>query len=136
MLAAGSSSALAAGYTVSGTIISADESKHTIVLETSDINGRDQPITIDVSMLPDDEQTTSVGSAISLQVEARESDTYLALGSTLDEGNPDRETQGASIRAHVGNGPDDDEAFNQQHRGDDLRRQQDDDSSNGGDSGD
>jgi hypothetical protein len=77
-------------------------------------------------------QAATVGSAISLQVEAREADTYLATGSGADESYADRDTQGASIKAHVGNTPDDDEALTQQHRDHDLRRGQDDTPSNGG----
>jgi hypothetical protein len=136
LLAAGPTGAFAREYTVSGTIVSTDEGKHTIVLETSDIGGRVQPITIDVSLLSDDAQAMPVGSSVSLEIESRESDTYLALGSSTDENFAERDTQGGSIKAHVGNGPDDDEAFTQQHRDDNLRRQQDDNPSNGDSSND
>jgi hypothetical protein len=131
LLAAGPSGALAQGYTVTGTIVSVDQGKHTIVLETSDVGGRVQPITIDVSLLSDDAQAMPVGSSVSLEIEARESDTYLAVRSGSDDNFAERDTQGGSIKAHVGNGPDDDEAFTQQHRDENLRRQQDDNPSNG-----
>ena len=136
LLAASSTGALARGYTVSGTVVAVDEGKHTIVLETNDIGGRVQPITIDVSMLDSDAQAMPVGSSVSLEIESRESDTYLALGSGADENFAERDTQGGSIKAHVGNGPDDDEAFTQQHRDENLRRSQDDNPSNGDSSND
>src|SRR3989442_2645273 len=103
LLAASSSGAMARGYTVSGTVVSIDEGKHTIVLETSDLNDRVQPITIDVSLLPDDAQAMAVGTSLTLDIESRESDTFLALGSATDDHFADRDTQGGSIKAHVGN---------------------------------
>ena len=130
VLAMGASGVLAAGYTVSGTVVAADDAKQTIVLLTSDVIGTEQPITIDMSKVSEQFQAATVGSAISLQVEAREADTYLATGSGADESYADRDTQGASIKAHVGNTPDDDEALSQQHRDGDLRRGQDDNPSN------
>jgi hypothetical protein len=127
----GVSSVLAAGYTVSGTVIASDDGKQTIVLLTSDVIGTEQPITIDMSKVGEQFQAATVGSSISLQVESREANTYLATGPGSDENYAERDTQGASIKAHVGNTPDDDEALTQQHRDNDLRRGQDDNPSNG-----
>jgi hypothetical protein len=130
VLAAGASGASAAGYTVSGTVIASDEGKQTLVLLTSDVIGAEQPITIDMREVPEQLRAAAVGSSLSLQVESREADTYLATGVGADEGYAERDTQGASIKAHVGNTPDDDEALTQQHRDGDLRRGQDDNPSN------
>ena len=124
------SAALAASYTVSGTVVGIDQGKQTIIVTTSDIIGKEQPITIDMSKMSDQFQDISLGAAVSLQVEARESDTYLAVGPGSDDSYAARDTQGASIRAHVGNVPDDDEALNQQHRDNELRRGQEDNPSN------
>jgi hypothetical protein len=132
MLLVAPSGALAAGYTVSGTVVTSDEGKQAIVLLTSDIIGTEQPITIDMSRVPEQFQASAVGSAVSLQVEPREADAYLATGPGADEHYAERDTQGGSIRAHVANVPDDDEALTQQHRANDLRRGQDDDPANGG----
>src|SRR6187200_398774 len=130
VLAMGASGVLAASYTVSGTVIASDEGKQTLVLLTSDVIGTEQPITIDMSKVPEQFQAATVGSALSLQVESREADTYLATGVVSDESYAERDTQGASIKAHVGNTPDDDEALTQQHRDNNLRRGQDDNPSN------
>ena len=130
LLVLGVSGASAAGYTVSGTVVASDDSKQTIVLVTSDVIGTEQPITIDLSKVPEQFQAATVGSSISLQIESREANTYLATGPGSDESYADRDTQGASIKAHVGNVPDDDEALTQQHRDRDLRRGQDDNPSN------
>ena len=73
-----------------------------------------------------------MGSSISLQVESREANTYLETGTGSDENYAERDTRGASLKAHVGNTPDEDEALTQQHRDNDLRRGQDDNPSNGG----
>jgi hypothetical protein len=132
VLAIGASGVLAASYTVSGTVIASDEGKQTIVLLTSDVIGTAQPITIDMSKVAEQSQAATVGSSLSLQVESREANTYLATGPGSDESYAERDTQGASIKAHVGNTPDDDEALTQQHRDNDLRRGQDDNPSNGG----
>ena len=130
LLVLGVSGASAAGYTVSGTVVASDDSKQTIVLVTSDVIGTEQPITIDLSKVPEQFQAATVGSSISLQIESREANTYLATGPGSDESYAERDTQGASIKAHVGNVPDDDEALTQQHRDRDLRRGQDDNPSN------
>jgi hypothetical protein len=100
------------------------------VLLTSDVIGTEQPITIDMREVPEQFRAAAVGSSLSLQVESREADTYLATGVGSDESYAERDTQGASIKAHVGNTPDDDEALTQQHRDGNLRRGQDDNPSN------
>jgi hypothetical protein len=128
----GTTGAFAASYTVSGTVVASDDGKQTIVLLTSDLIGKEQPITVDMSKVPEQFEASAVGSSISVQIESRESDTYLATGPGSDESYAERDTQGASIKAHVANVPDDDEALTQQHRDGDLRRGQDDNPSNGG----
>src|SRR5207248_193300 len=96
-----------------------------------DVSGRERPITIDMSRLSGTFERHKVGEPVTLTVRARESDTYLGLrlvseGSYVDQatlGTQERyETQSSSIKAHVGNVPEDDESLNQQHRDNDLRR--------------
>ena len=81
-----------------------------------------------------------VGQSVTLEVAARESDSYKAYSirdqdsytPRVDLGTQERyQTSASSIKAHVGNVPEDDEALNQQHRGNNLRRDEDDDHHNG-----
>ena len=80
-----------------------------------------------------------VGQSVTIEIKARESDTYKAYsivgqGSYTDQadlGTQERfETQSSSIQAHKDNAPDDDESLSQQHRDNNLRRNKDDDHNN------
>ncbi len=131
--------ALAARFDISGTVIAADEDKMTFVIVTSDVIGKEQPITVDMSGLPRIFRATGVGSPISLTIESREFDTYLATGLVSEGSYVNRETLGAreefevkneSVKAHVGNVKDDDEADAQLHRGSDLKPKPKNDESN------
>jgi hypothetical protein len=123
-------------FDVTGTVYSKNEDKEQIVLITDALGVKNQPITISMSGLSGNFTALSVGQSVTLEIKARESDTYKAYsvvgqGSYTDQadlGTQERyETQDSSIKAHVGNVPEDDESLNQQHRTNDLRRQDDDD---------
>ncbi len=100
-----------------------------IVVTTSDVNGRPQPILIDVSRLPDLEIRPE--TPIQLTIVSREDDSYLALGivrespyvNGADFGvREEFTTRQDSIQAGVGNVPADDEALSQQHRSHNLHQ--------------
>jgi hypothetical protein len=126
-------------FDASGTVESKNEEKETIVLITDALGKKNQPITIDMSDMSGAFRAIKVGQAVTFQIAARESNSYLAysiraedsyvLGDTL--GTQEKyETANSSIKAHVQAAPDDDEALNQQHRDSNLRRDQDDDHDN------
>jgi hypothetical protein len=131
----------AGGTTVSGTVYSKDEGKETIVLITDAFGVKNQPITIDLSDFSKLFQAVGVGQSISLEILTREDDAYLAIG-LVSEGSyvgqqdlgvrEEFQTKESSIKAHVGNVPEDDESLSQQHRDNNLKRDQDDDDDNNG----
>jgi hypothetical protein len=123
-------------FDVTGTVYSKNEDKETIVLITDDLGKKNQPITISMTGLSGNFIALREGQSVTLEIKARESDTYKAYsivgqGSYTDGadlGTQERyETQDASIKAHVGNVPEDDESLNQQHRDNHLKRGDDDD---------
>lgn len=127
LMVSGTTGAFAKSYTVTGTLVSVDQDKQMIVMLTSDINGKEMPITIDMSPMHADLLTYTPGQLVSLEIMERESDTYLAVTQGTDLEWQDRDTQGGSIRARVGNVPDDDESLRQQHRNGSLKSKQDED---------
>jgi hypothetical protein len=77
-----------------------------------------------------------VGQSVTIAVMPRESNSYLAWSITAEGSYVQRndlgareefQTRASSIKAHVGNVPEDDEALAQQHRNNNLRRDDDDD---------
>jgi hypothetical protein len=126
-------------FDASGTVNSKNEEKETIVLITDELGKKNQPITIDMSDMSGQFRAIRVGQAVTIEIAARESDSYKAY-SIIDEdsyvrrdnlGTQERyETSNSSIKAHVGNVPEDDESLNQQHRENNLRRNEDDDHNN------
>src|SRR4051794_5808072 len=126
-------------FDVSGTVNSKNEEKDTIVLITDDLGVKGRPITIDMSDMKGAFRSIGVGQPVSIEIARRESDSYLAYsvrfeGSYVprdDLGTQEKwETAGSSIKAHVGNVPEDDESLSQQHRDSNLHRDQDDDHNN------
>jgi hypothetical protein len=127
-------------FDVTGTIVDKHGDKQTWVVLTSDVGGKERPITIDMSHLSGTFDRHKVGEPITITIRGRDHDSYLGLrlvseGSYVDGatlGTQERyQTQGSSIKAHVGNVPEDDESLNQQHRDNDLKTDQDDDDLNG-----
>jgi outer membrane receptor protein involved in Fe transport len=126
-------------FDVTGTVNSKNEDKETIVLITDDLGVKNQPITIDMSDMSSQFVAIRVGQSVSFSIARRESNSYLAY-SIVSEGSyvnradlgtrEEFEVNSASIKAHVGNVPEDDESLSQQHRDNNLRRQQDDDHDN------
>lgn len=126
-------------FDVTGTVESKNEDKETIVLITDALGKKNQPITIDMSDMSSQFVAIRKGQSVTIQVRAREYDSYkahaiVAQGSYTDQadlGVQERfQTQSSSIQAHVGNTPEDDESLAQQHRDNDLRRGEDDDHDN------
>lgn len=121
-------------FDASGTVYSKNEEKESIILITDALGKKNQPITIDMSDMSDNFVAIRVGQAVTLEIAARENDSYKAY-SIIDQdsyvrgdnlGTQERyETNGSSIKAHVGNVPEDDESLNQQHRNNNLRRDDD-----------
>ncbi len=118
-------------FDATGTIIDKHGDKETWVLWTDAVGGKSRPITIDMSHLSGTFDRHAVGETVTINIKGRENDTFLGIrliseGSYVDQatlGTQERyETQGSSIKAHVGNVPEDDEALNQQHRDNDLKR--------------
>ena len=133
LLAFAPGSALAAQKDVHGTIIAANDEKEEWVILTSSLTGKEQPITVDMSRMSDTYARHKRGEPIHIIVEERQNDTYrgvgfVASGSYVEGENlgvQERyETQESSIKAHVANVPEDDEALNQQHRQNDLKRKE------------
>ena len=129
-------------FDVSGTVNSKNEDKETIVLITDDLGVKNQPITIDMSDMSSQFVAIRVGQSVSFSIEKRESNSYRAHvlvseGSYVQRNDlgtrEEFEVNSASIKAHVGNVPEDDESLSQQHRDNDLRRQEDDDVDTNGD---
>lgn len=121
---------------VSGTVHSKNESKETIILITDEFGVKNQPVTIDMSDMSSAFVAIRVGQSVTITVAPRESNSYLALAIAAEGSYVQRndlgtreefETRASSIKAHVGNVPEDDEALSQQHRTNDLRRDDDDD---------
>jgi hypothetical protein len=126
-------------FDASGTVESKNSDKEEIVLITDVLGKKNQPITIDMSGLSDNFVAIRVGQSVTLEIAARESDSYKAYAirdqnsyvKGDDLGTQERyETQSGSIKAHVGNVPEDDESLGQQHRDNDLRHDEDDDHDN------
>jgi len=126
-------------FDVAGTVYSKNEDKETIVLITDALGVKDQPITIDMSDMSGAFRAIGVGQSVQIEIAKRESNSYLAYSIRFEgsyvPGNDlgvheEFETQGASIKAHVGNVPEDDESLSQQHRNSNLRRDEDDDHDN------
>ncbi len=123
------------GTTVSGTVYSKNEGKETIVIITDAFGVKNQPITIDMSYFSRLFEAVGVGQSISLEILTREDDSYLMIG-LVSEGSyvgqqdlgvrEEYQTRSSSIKAHVGNVPEDDESLSQQHRDNNLRRHEDD----------
>lgn len=121
-------------FDASGTVYSKNEEKESIVLITDALGKKNQPITIDMSNMSGNFVAIRVGQAVTIEIAARESDSYKAY-SIVDQDSYVRgdnlgtqenfETQGSSIKAHVGNVPEDDESLGQQHRKNNLRRDED-----------
>ncbi|MCC6175512.1 MAG: hypothetical protein IT305_09445 [Chloroflexi bacterium] len=114
-------------FDITGTVYAVNG--HLLTIVTSDVIGKPQAITVDVSYLPDLQIAT--GAPIQLTIRSRESDSYLAIGivrespfvNGADFGVQERfEVRNDSIQAGVGNVPDDDEALAQQHRTSDLHQ--------------
>jgi hypothetical protein len=127
-------------FTVSGTIDSHHDDKTSIVLVTDALGKKNQPITIDMKYFPHIYNNLGDHQPVSLLIIPRESNSYLMTGYVSegsyvhsdDLGVQERyETRSDSIKAHVGNVPEDDESLNQQHRDNDLKTHQDDDDLNG-----
>jgi len=151
VLVSGSQSAFADKKTnpnereIAGTVYSHNDEKKTIVLITDDFGVRNQPITLDFDDFKNTFRALDDGQAVSLLVLPRDHDSYLVTGLVSegsyvhreDLGTQERyEVRDSSIKAHVGNVPEDDESLNQQHRDNNLRRNEDDDHDNAPDSSD
>jgi len=126
-------------FDITGTVLSVDGDK--LVILTSDLNGKAQPITVDVSYLKGLQITPD--TPIQLTIMPREYDTYLATGIVRESPYVNGADFGVqewfttrqdSIQAGVGNVPEDDESLNQQHRTHDLHdrnnKEDDDDKDN------
>ena len=126
-------------FDVAGTVESKNEGKETIILITDDLGVKNQPITIDMSHMSSQFVAIRAGQSVSLSIERRESNSYLAHvfiseGSYVNRTDlgirEEFEVQSSSIKAHVANVPEDDESLSQQHRNSNLRRDEDDDHDN------
>ena len=126
-------------FDASGTVSSKNEGKEEIVLITDALGKANQPITIDMSGLSSNFEAIRIGQSVIIEIAARESNSFKAY-AIVDQGTYTRgadlgtqekfETAGSSIKAHVGNVPEDDESLSQQHRQNDLKRNEDDDHDN------
>ena len=126
-------------FDIAGTVESKNEGKETIIFITDDLGVKNQPITIDMSHMSNQFEAIRVGQSASFSIERRESNSYLAH-VFISEGSyvhrtdlgvrEEFETRSDSIKAHVGNVPEDDESLSQQHRNSNLRRDEDDDHDN------
>ena len=145
-LLAGALSALAIGgvasaaddrFDITGTIydVEYDDGATTAIIVTSDLIGKPQPITVDVSQIKNVDITP--GTAIQLSIYSREDDTYLAREVVREYPYVNgahfgveewMTTRNDSIQAGVGNVPEDDESLAQQHRSpQNLREREDED---------
>jgi len=126
-------------FDAAGTVESKNSDKEEIVLITDVLGKKNQPITIDMSSLSNNFIALKVGQSVTIEIASRESDSYKAY-SIIDQGSytaredlgtqEKYQTEASSIKAHVGNVPEDDEALSQQHRQNDLKRNEDDDHDN------
>ena len=133
---AGTSLAADQRFDITGTVV--DVKGDLIVVLTSDVVCKPQPITVDISQLRGLQVVPD--SPIQLTIMSREDDSYLATGIVRESPYVDgadfgvqesMTTRQDSIQAGVGNVPDDDEALNQQHRNGNLRRNDKNDDENG-----
>jgi hypothetical protein len=131
-------------FDATGTIVGTNDDKERWILLTDAVGNKEKPITIDMSHLSDTYARHKKGESVTINIMARDNDTYLGVrliseGSYVDQatlGTQERyQTQGSSIKAHVGNVPDDDESLNQQHRDNDLRTNKEDDDDKNGNNG-
>jgi hypothetical protein len=122
----GSASADDDRFDITGTVLEVRGDQ--LVILTSDLIGKAQPITVDVSYLRGLQITPN--TPIQLTIMPREDDSFLATAivrespyvNGADFGVREQFTvRQDSIQAGVGNVPEDDEALNQQHRTNDLR---------------
>jgi hypothetical protein len=132
---AGSALADEQRFDITGTVLQVNGDQ--LVILTSDVIGKPQPITVDVSQLRGLQITAD--TPIQLTITPREFNTYLATGIVRESPYVNGADFGVreeftvrqdSIQAGVGNVPEDDEALNQQHRTNDLHhrdRNEDDD---------
>jgi hypothetical protein len=128
----GTAAAQGSTFDVGGTVHSIRGSN--IVFITSDVTGRQQPITIDISQLRG--LQIKPGDPLKLTIRSREFDSYLALRVVRESPYVSGEEFGVreeftvkqdSIQAGVGNVPEDDEALAKQDRDHNLRKNNDDD---------
>ncbi len=116
-------------FDITGTIYDIERNGGTTLatIVTSDVIGRPQAITVDVSQIRRVDFTE--GTAIQLTIYSRENDTFLAREVVREYPYVNgahfgveewMTTRQDSIQAGVGNVPSDDEALNQQHRTRDL----------------
>jgi hypothetical protein len=131
----GTAAARETTFDVGGTVYSIRGS--TIVFITSDVSGKQQPITIDISQLRG--LQVKAGDPLKLTIRSREFDSYLALRVVRESPYVSGEEFGVreeftvkqdSIQAGVGNVPEDDEALAKQDRDHNLRKDNDDDHNN------
>jgi hypothetical protein len=122
-------------FDITGTVERVNGNLLTIV--TSDVIGKPQAITVDVSQIPDLQITPN--TPIQLTIMSRENDSYLATAivrespfvNGADFGvREEFTTRQDSVQAGVGNVPADDEALNQQHRSRDLHHRDNNDDDN------
>jgi len=120
---------------IAGTVYSHNDEKKTIVLITDDFGVKNQPVTVDFDDFKNTFRALDDGQSVSLLVLPRDHDSYLMTGLVSegsyvhrdDLGVQERyEVRDSSIKAHVGNVPEDDESLNQQHRDNNLHRDNDD----------
>ena len=126
-------------FDVTGTVYSKNEGKETIVFITDGLGVKNQPITIDMSNMSSQFVAIKAGQSATFTIRGREHDSYLAY-TLISEGSyvhqadlgtrEEFQVRDSSIKAHVGNVPEDDEALAQQHRDNNLRRQDEDDHDN------
>ena len=117
-------------FDITGTVLEVKGDLLTIL--TSDLIGKPQPITVDVSQLKGLQITPN--TPIQLTITPREHDSFLATAIVRESPFVNGAEFGVreeftvrqdSIQAGVGNVPADDEALNQQHRTNDLRHRND-----------
>ena len=124
-------------FDITGTIYEVKRNGGTSLatIVTTDVIGRPQAITVDVSQIRDVDFTA--GTSIQLTIYSRENDTFLAREvvreypyvNGADFGVEEwMNTRQDSIQARVGNVPEDDESLAKQHRSpQNLRERQDED---------
>jgi len=117
-------------FDITGTVLEVKGDR--LIILTSDLIGKPQPITVDVSNLRGLQITPH--TPIQLTITPREHDSYLATAIVRESPYVNGAEFGVreeftvrqdSIQAGVGNVPEDDEALNQQHRTNDLRHRND-----------